>query len=62
MLRLIILSGFVFLISICSAGEIPPPPGAREAGVDVSDSHQRRKSLSLTSNPKLFSAAAWREF
>ena len=35
MLRLIILSSFLFLISICSAGEIPPRPRAREAGVQV---------------------------
>ena len=35
MLRLIILSGLLFLISVCSAGEIPPRPRAREAGVQV---------------------------
>ena len=35
MLRLIILSSFLFLIGICSAGEIPPRPRAREAGVQV---------------------------
>ena len=35
MLRLIIFSSFLFLISICSAGEIPPRPRAREAGVQV---------------------------
>ena len=35
MLRLIILSSFLFLISICSAGESPPHPRAREAGVQV---------------------------
>jgi len=35
MLRLTILSSFLFLISICSAGESPPHPRAREAGVQV---------------------------
>src|SRR6516162_8920208 len=35
MLRLIILSSFLFLIRVCSAGEIPPRPRAREAGVQV---------------------------
>jgi len=35
MLRLIILSSFLFLIVLCSAGEIPPRPRAREAGVQV---------------------------
>ena len=35
MLRLIILSGSLLLISTCSAGEIPLRPRAREAGVQV---------------------------
>jgi D-aminopeptidase len=35
MLRLMILSGFLFLITVCSAGETPARPRAREAGVQV---------------------------
>jgi len=35
MLRLMILSGFLLLMSLCSVGETQPRPRAREAGVQV---------------------------